>query len=257
MSVRVQTADFDVARELAALRAGDPKVGAVAAFIGTVRDVNDGSSVAGLTLEHYPGMTEKALAAIVDEAKSRWDILDALVVHRVGPLAPADQIVLVGVTSAHRGEAFAACEFIMDYLKTRAPFWKKETTPDGARWVEARASDDDAAARWSAAPELRRVSGTVAALLGVDWGTTSARAYRLDSRGEVLGVRTAPLGIQQVTGSYPEALAALLGDWAGEAAPRLACGMIGSRQGWVEAPYVELSKRARRARPRDRAHGRR
>jgi len=148
MTVRVQTADFDVARELAALRAGDPKVGAVAAFIGTVRDVNDGSAVAGLTLEHYPGMTEKALAAIVDEAKSRWDILEALVVHRVGPLAPADQIVLVGVTSAHRGEAFAACEFIMDYLKTRAPFWKKEATPEGARWVEARESDDAAAARW-------------------------------------------------------------------------------------------------------------
>ncbi|HYR00244.1 MAG TPA: molybdopterin synthase catalytic subunit MoaE [Casimicrobiaceae bacterium] len=148
MSVRVQTADFDVARELAALRGGDPRVGAVAAFIGTVRDISDGSAVAGLTLEHYPGMTEKALAAIVDEARSRWDILDALVIHRVGPLAPSDQIVLVGVTSAHRGEAFAACEFIMDYLKTRAPFWKKEATPDGARWVEARASDDDAAARW-------------------------------------------------------------------------------------------------------------
>jgi molybdopterin synthase catalytic subunit len=153
MTVRIQTADFDVARELAELRAGDPKVGAVAAFIGTVRDVNDGSSVAGLTLEHYPGMTEKALAAIVDEAKARWDVLDALVVHRVGALAPADQIVLVGVTGAHRGEAFAACEFIMDYLKTRAPFWKKETTPDGTRWVEARASDDDAASRWGAAPE--------------------------------------------------------------------------------------------------------
>jgi molybdopterin synthase catalytic subunit len=153
MTVRIQTADFDVARELAELRAGDPKVGAVAAFIGTVRDVNDGSSVAGLTLEHYPGMTEKALAAIVDEAKARWDVLDALVIHRVGALAPADQIVLVGVTSAHRGEAFAACEFIMDYLKTRAPFWKKETTPDGTRWVEARASDDDAASRWGAAPE--------------------------------------------------------------------------------------------------------
>jgi molybdopterin synthase catalytic subunit len=146
--VRIQEADFDVGAELAALRAGNLEVGAVAAFIGTVRDVNDGRAVAGLTLEHYPGMTEKALAAIVDEAKSRWDILDALVVHRVGPLAPADQIVLVGVTSAHRGEAFAACEFIMDYLKTRAPFWKKEATPDGPRWVEARASDDDAAARW-------------------------------------------------------------------------------------------------------------
>jgi molybdopterin synthase catalytic subunit len=148
MTVRVQTADIDVARELAALRGADPRVGAVAAFIGTVRDVNDGSAVAGLTLEHYPGMTEKALAGIVDEAKARWDIFDALVVHRVGPLAPADQIVLVGVTSAHRGEAFAACEFIMDYLKTRAPFWKKEATPEGARWVEARESDDAAAARW-------------------------------------------------------------------------------------------------------------
>ncbi len=153
MTVRVQTADFDVARELAALRAGDPKVGAVAAFIGTVRDVNDGGTVAALSLEHYPGMTEKALTAIVDEAKARWDIVDALVVHRVGALAPADQIVLVGVTSAHRGQAFAACEFIMDYLKTRAPFWKKETTPDGTHWVDARASDDDAAARWQAAAE--------------------------------------------------------------------------------------------------------
>ena len=153
MPVRVQTADFDAGQELTALRTGDPRVGAVAAFIGTVRDVNDGARVAAMTLEHYPGMTEKALAAIVDQAKARWDIIDALVVHRVGPLAPADQIVLVGVTSAHRGEAFAACEFIIDYLKTRAPFWKKEMTPDGARWVEARASDDDAAARWDVAPE--------------------------------------------------------------------------------------------------------
>jgi molybdopterin synthase catalytic subunit len=152
MTVRVQTADFDVSRELAALRGGDRRVGAVAVFIGTVRDVNDDATIAALTLEHYPGMTEKALAGIVDEAKSRWDILDALVIHRVGELAPADQIVLVAVTSAHRGEAFAACEFIMDYLKTRAPFWKKEATPDGVRWVDARASDDDAAARWNAAP---------------------------------------------------------------------------------------------------------
>ena len=152
MTVRIQTADFDVGRELAALRAGNPRVGAVAAFVGTVRDVNDDATVATLTLEHYPGMTEKALTAIVDEAKGRWDIQDALVIHRVGPLAPADQIVLVGVTSAHRGEAFAACEFIMDYLKTRAPFWKKESTPDGVRWVDARASDDDAAARWDASP---------------------------------------------------------------------------------------------------------
>ena len=148
MPVRVQAQDFDVAQELAALRAGDARVGAVAAFIGTVRDVNDASVVATMTLEHYPGMTEKALMAIVDEAKSRWDILDALVIHRVGELKPADQIVLVGVTSAHRGEAFAACEFIMDYLKTRAPFWKKETTPSGTRWVDARSSDDAAAGRW-------------------------------------------------------------------------------------------------------------
>jgi len=148
MPVRVQTEDFDVGHELAALRDGDPAVGAVAAFIGTVRDINADSSVSGMTLEHYPGMTEKALDAIVAEAKARWNILQALVIHRVGPLKPADQIVLVGVTSAHRGEAFAACEFIMDYLKTRAPFWKKEETASGTRWVEARASDDDAAARW-------------------------------------------------------------------------------------------------------------
>ncbi len=151
MPVRVQTEDFDVGHELAALRDGDPAVGAVAAFIGTVRDINADSSVSGMTLEHYPGMTEKALDAIVAEAKARWNILQALVIHRVGPLKPADQIVLVGVTSAHRGEAFAACEFIMDYLKTRAPFWKKEETASGTRWVEARASDDDAAARWQGA----------------------------------------------------------------------------------------------------------
>jgi len=150
MPVRVQTEDFDVGRELAALRGADPSVGAVAAFVGTVRDINAEASVATMTLEHYPGMTEKALAAIIDDAKSRWAIADALVIHRVGALRPADQIVLVGVTSAHRGEAFAACEFIIDYLKTRAPFWKKEETADGARWVEARASDDDAAARWRA-----------------------------------------------------------------------------------------------------------
>ncbi|TMG91565.1 MAG: molybdopterin synthase catalytic subunit MoaE [Betaproteobacteria bacterium] len=148
MPVRVQTGDFDVAREIAALRAGDRRVGAVAAFIGLVRDINDAAAVTTLTLEHYPGMTEKALARIVDEAKSRWSVYDALVVHRVGELRPTDQIVLVVVTGAHRGEAFAACEFIMDYLKTRAPFWKKEQTPAGERWVEARTSDDDAAARW-------------------------------------------------------------------------------------------------------------
>ena len=148
MPVRVQTGDFDVAREIAALRAGDPRVGAVAAFIGLVRDINDAAAVTTLTLEHYPGMTEKALARIVDEAKSRWSVYDALVVHRVGELKPTDQIVLVVVTGAHRGEAFAACEFIMDYLKTSAPFWKKEHRAGGATWVEARATDDEAAERW-------------------------------------------------------------------------------------------------------------
>jgi molybdopterin synthase catalytic subunit len=151
MTVRVQTADFDAGQEIASLRGGDMRVGAVATFIGTVRDVNDAAHVASLTLEHYPGMTEKALEAIVAEAKGRFDILDALVIHRVGTLAPADQIVLVVVTSAHRGEAFDACRFLMDYLKTRAPFWKKERTPEGTRWVEARASDDEAAARWQSA----------------------------------------------------------------------------------------------------------
>jgi len=148
--VRVQVEEFDIAFELATLRAGDPRVGAVAAFIGTVRDVNDGAQVATMTLEHYPGMTEKALARIVEEAKGRWDLYDALVIHRIGTLAPMDPIVLVGVTSAHRGDAFAACEFIVDYLKTRAPFWKKEATDAGARWVEARDTDDAAAARWLA-----------------------------------------------------------------------------------------------------------
>jgi len=149
MPVRVQTEDFDAGAEIAALRRGDPKIGAVASFIGVVRDLNDGESVGTMTLEHYPGMTEKALEAIVAEARSRWDIIDVTVVHRVGELKPTDQIVLVVVAGGHRGEAFAACEFIMDYLKTRAPFWKKEETPGGARWVEARTSDDDAAERWT------------------------------------------------------------------------------------------------------------
>jgi molybdopterin synthase catalytic subunit len=148
MSARVQVEDFDVADEISQLRAGNAKVGAVAAFIGLVRDLNDAAAVSTLTLEHYPGMTEKALAGIIAEAKQRWEIFDALIVHRVGKLEPADQIVLVAVSSAHRGDAFAACEFIMDYLKTKAPFWKKEDTPAGERWVEARVSDDDAAARW-------------------------------------------------------------------------------------------------------------
>lgn len=148
MTVRVQETDFDLSAELAILRANDTRIGALASFIGLVRDLNDGSAVSEMTLEHYPGMTEKALEAIVIEAKSRWAIYGALVIHRVGPLKPCDQIVLVAVTSAHRGEAFAACEFIMDYLKTRAPFWKREATPDGARWVDARDSDDSAATRW-------------------------------------------------------------------------------------------------------------
>jgi len=148
MSVSVQREEFDIAREIAALRAGNARIGAVAAFVGIVRDVNNGDDVRTLTLEHYPGMTEKALEAIIAEARGRWDVYDVRVVHRVGTLAPTDPIVLVLVTSAHRGDAFAACEFVMDYLKTRAPFWKKEATPQGERWVEARASDDDAAARW-------------------------------------------------------------------------------------------------------------
>ena len=151
MTVRVQEADFDLNAELTALRAGDPRIGALASFVGLVRDINDGAGISEMTLEHYPGMTEKAPEAIVAETKARWNLYGALVIHRVGPLRPCDQIVLVAVTSAHRGEAFAACEFIMDYLKTRAPFWKRETTPDGARWVDARETDDSAAARWKAA----------------------------------------------------------------------------------------------------------
>jgi molybdopterin synthase catalytic subunit len=147
-SVSIQTQDFDVSQELAALRAGDARVGAVCSFLGTVRERNDGSSVASMELEHYPGMTEKAIAAMMDEAQQRFDIYAARVIHRVGLLHPQDQIVFVAVTSAHRGESFQACEFLMDYLKTQAPFWKKEVTPEGARWVDARVSDDQALARW-------------------------------------------------------------------------------------------------------------
>jgi molybdopterin synthase catalytic subunit len=146
--VRVQVPDFDVSAEIAALRAGKPGVGAVASFIGCVRDMNDGDSVGLMYLEHYPGMTEKALEKIASQARSRWDIFDTLIIHRVGELKPLDQIVFVAVTSAHRGGAFAACEFIMDYLKTEAPFWKREATPQGPRWLDARASDEQAAARW-------------------------------------------------------------------------------------------------------------
>lgn len=146
--VRIQTGDFDLGAEVAALRAADARVGAVCAFVGTVRDRNDGLSVSTMELEHYPGMTEKAIEAMIDEAHRRFDIFGARVIHRVGLLQPMDQIVLVAVTSAHRGESFQACEFLMDYLKTQAPFWKKEQTPDGARWVDARVSDDAALARW-------------------------------------------------------------------------------------------------------------
>jgi molybdopterin synthase catalytic subunit len=147
-TVRIQEADFDTGKELDAMTRGHKDVGALASFTGLVRDANDGSAVSAMTLEHYPGMTEKALGDICAQAHSRWDLVDTLVIHRVGRLEPGDRIVLVAVTSAHRGEAFAACEFIMDYLKTQAPFWKREDTPQGSRWVEARASDDSAAAKW-------------------------------------------------------------------------------------------------------------
>lgn len=149
MKILVQESDFDPGAEIAALHAGQPRVGAVASFVGLVRDLNEGGNVSTLTLEHYPAMTEKSLRAIVDEAMRRWALLDVSVLHRTGRLRPQDRIVFVGVAAMHRGEAFAACEFIMDYLKTRAPFWKKEGTPEGERWVEARTSDDDAAERWN------------------------------------------------------------------------------------------------------------
>ena len=140
MKISVQSGDFDVGFEIKNISKSN-STGAVASFIGLVRDV-------GMTLEHYPGMTERAIAKIVDEAKGRWQVMDCAVIHRYGALEPNDQIVLVAVASAHRGDAFAACEFIMDYLKTRAPFWKKEQTADGARWVEAKSADDQAAERW-------------------------------------------------------------------------------------------------------------
>ncbi len=152
MKIQVGESDFDPGAEITALHAGQPRVGAVASFVGLVRDLNEGDSVNTLTLEHYPAMTEKSLRAIVDEAGERWSILDATVIHRVGRLQPLDRIVFVGVASMHRGDAFAACEFIMDYLKTRAPFWKKEGTPQGERWVEARGSDELAAERWENNP---------------------------------------------------------------------------------------------------------
>ena len=146
--VSVQTEDFDVSAELASLRAQDPRIGALVSFVGTVRDMNDGARVSEMELEHYPGMTEQALARIVEQAEARWPLFGARVIHRVGPLKPLEQIVLVACASAHRGEAFEACEFIIDYLKTEAPLWKKEQTPDGARWVDARESDDSARTKW-------------------------------------------------------------------------------------------------------------
>ena len=151
MRVSIQTEDFDLTAEVAKLRSQDGRVGAVCSFIGTVRDRNDGTKVASMELEHYPGMTERAIEAMIDAAHARFDILGARVVHRVGLLRPLDQIVLVAVSSSHRGESFKACEFLMDYLKTQAPFWKKEQTPQGARWVDARSSDDAALAKWGIA----------------------------------------------------------------------------------------------------------
>jgi len=148
MRVSIQTADFDLGAEVRGLRAGDAGVGAVVGFVGTVRDRTDGVQVDAMELEHYPGMTERSIEAMIDAAQARFGVRRARVIHRVGPLRPTDQIVMVAVTAAHRAEAFSACEFLMDYLKTQAPFWKKEHTPDGARWVDARVSDDAAVARW-------------------------------------------------------------------------------------------------------------
>ena len=146
--VSIQTGDFSLADQVELLRRDDKRVGAVCTFTGTVRDRNDGVSVSSMELEHYPGMTEKAIEAMIDEALARFDIFAVRVIHRVGLLQPLDQVVMVAVTSAHRGESFQACEFLMDYLKTQAPFWKKEQTPEGARWVDARVSDDAALAKW-------------------------------------------------------------------------------------------------------------
>lgn len=148
LSVSIQTEDFDVSHELAQLRLNDPRIGAVCSFVGTVRERNEGSDVSSMELEHYPGMTEKSITAMMEETAKRFDIFGSRVIHRIGLLQPQDQIVLVAVTSAHRGMSFQACEFLMDYLKTQAPFWKKEVTPEGARWVDARVSDDKALARW-------------------------------------------------------------------------------------------------------------
>lgn len=148
MKISVQTHDFDVSAELAQMRAANPAIGAVVNFVGLVRDRNDGQNIRTMELEHYPGMTEKSLLMIAEQACQRWNLIDALIIHRVGLLQPLDQIVMVAAASAHRGEAFAACEFMMDYLKTEAPFWKKESTPEGERWVDARESDSQAVNKW-------------------------------------------------------------------------------------------------------------
>ena len=146
--VFIQAEDFNLAVEVEALRQNDKRIGAICTFTGTVRDRNDGQNVSSMELEHYPGMTEKAIDAMIDEAFKRFDIFGARVIHRVGLLQPLEQVVMVAVTSAHRAESFKACEFLMDYLKTQAPFWKKEQTPEGARWVDARIADDAALVKW-------------------------------------------------------------------------------------------------------------
>ena len=153
LRVSIQTGDFDLQQEVMALHASDRRVGAICSFIGTVRDRSQGSEVSAMELEHYPGMTEKAIEAMIDEAHHRFDIFAARVVHRIGVLEPTDRIMMVAVTSAHRGQSFQACEFLMDYLKTQAPFWKKEETAQGSRWVDARDSDHDAARRWEVPAE--------------------------------------------------------------------------------------------------------
>ena len=178
MKISVQTEDFDVSAELAALRLHNPTIGAIVNFVGVVRDLNEGCGVNQLELEHYPGMTEAALKNIALEAKERWQVIDCVIIHRVGALQPLDQIVLVAVASAHRGDAFAACEFMMDFLKTRAPFWKKETTPQGAKWLDARASDEAALKKWqissptSDLPNANAATTLVSAAVGVTVGAT-------------------------------------------------------------------------------------
>lgn len=148
MRIRIQTEDFDLGQEVAQMRANKPQIGAIVSFVGTVRDINEGASVTAMELEHYPGMTEKALQEIIAQAQQEWQLIDVSVIHRIGPLLPMDQIVLVAVAAQHRGNAFAACEFIMDFLKSRAPFWKKEATEQGARWVDARSTDETALQKW-------------------------------------------------------------------------------------------------------------